>query len=400
MRLSPYGVLLLVETFVLVMCILGFGWSSFLAIMHELGREFGVDVVHITFLQSIFCLSFALTTVPAEVLSRKMDEEVIFGVGALVFGILMVLHRFLMGFTWFLIIFALMGVFASVFLVNLVKFLPRNFPQGKVREFGICGCIFLAYNTGSGISVIVSVPLSVRIGGWRGIFLVYGLISIFFSILFFVMNRIFAHLYGPRMTRKEADGKGKIELAFIRLLIVVMLLLFVLSGVWIGVTTQLPRVLLQCQWTLSEVGMILGALFWSAVVGNLVILFLQRKFVRKIQASTFLGSAAALAMLLMTLPSLHFFIWLGSVIIGFSLGSMEILIGSLILERFPLDFSEVVLGVIVVMLLIMVSVGGALFSILLGLIGMASLDRVYVFPVICSILLMLSVALMFLIPGD
>ena len=87
MKQPHHGLLLLIETFAMIACIMGFAWSSILVFIHDICLEYEIGSVYTAVLQSAFCLSFALATIPAEVIGRKMGERATCSFSAMLVGL-------------------------------------------------------------------------------------------------------------------------------------------------------------------------------------------------------------------------------------------------------------------------------------------------------------------------
>jgi NNP family nitrate/nitrite transporter-like MFS transporter len=307
----------LLNTFLTFTIAFGMGWTYIVMVASEVIKDLGLTIVAWGTLWSAVSLGALLFAIIGGALGDRFGIRPIAGLGIVLMGTLLLLRATATGFATMYVWMFLFGAVLSLTFPNVPKALGMWFPP---EEFGLANGITLAgYGSGAALAGLFSPMLLKLLGGWRGLTLLFGILSIVLGIFWLLTVR----------DRPQAAGSenqvGLIE-AMSQVLKVrdVWLLagcyLFLLGG-YIGFIGYAPTYFATVRgMTPAATGVVISGFLWAAVVGTFLLPTLSdRVGLRKI--FYFPGILANGIFVVLMAYTLGASLWMATLLAGFVAGA-------------------------------------------------------------------------------
>ncbi len=234
----------------------------------DMAREFSLNPTQMGFLFSAFFWSYALFQLVAGALVDRFDVKWVYAIGFLVWSLATVAMGFFSSFAAFFILRLLLGIGESVAYPATSRILAANFPEEK-RGFANA-LVDAGSKLGPALSTLVG-GLVVAHFGWRMLFIVVGLGSLFWLIPWLALVPSQKSLANGEPAAAQGDTNVKLsELLVRREVWGTSLGMFCLGYVWYFLISWLPSYLVEERGFSKEAMAVLGSLpFWAMALTSL-----------------------------------------------------------------------------------------------------------------------------------
>ena len=291
-------------------------WITFAPITGKAASHFAVSDLSIGLLSMSFMIVYILISIPASWVIDTYGIRIAVGIGALLTGIFGMM-RGLVAADYTLVLIAQIGIaIGQPFILNAItKVAARWFPiQERATASGLGT---LAIYVGISIGLALTPYLTIR-SGIRGMLIIYGIISVIATIVFFGFAR--EHPPTPPCSPDQEERSlvldGLKDMLRQKDFVLLMLIFFVGLGVFNSVTTWIEDIVRPRGFSITQAGITGGLMIAGGIIGAVVIPLLSDHYRRRTPFIVLALVGAILGLLGITYVSSYWLLLVSAFILG------------------------------------------------------------------------------------
>jgi MFS family permease len=294
-------------------------WITFAPITGEATKYYGVSDLRIGILSMCFMIVYIVVSIPASWVIDKFGIRIGVGIGAAFTGIFGLVRGFAgTDYNWLLI--AQIGIaIGQPFILNAItKLAARWFPMEERATAAGLGTLAMYLGILLGMTLT---PYLIIGSGIGGMLYIYGIVSIFTSVVFIILIK-----EGPPTAPclPEQEERSLVYDGFKQTLrtkdfIILMIIFFIGLGVFNAVTTWIEDILRPRGFTATQAGITGGLMIVGGIIGALFIPILSDKYKKRTPFIIIALIGATLGLTGITFATTYWLLLTSGAVLGFFL---------------------------------------------------------------------------------
>jgi MFS family permease len=294
-------------------------WITFAPITGDATKYYGVSDLRIGILSMCFMIVYIVVSIPASWVIDKFGIRIGVGIGAAFTGIFGLVRGFAgTDYNWLLI--AQIGIaIGQPFILNAItKLAARWFPMEERATAAGLGTLAMYLGILLGMTLT---PYLIIGSGIGGMLYIYGIVSIFTSVVFIILIK-----EGPPTAPclPEQEERSLVYDGFKQTLrtkdfIILMIIFFIGLGVFNAVTTWIEDILRPRGFTATQAGITGGLMIVGGIIGALFIPILSDKYKKRTPFIIIALIGATLGLTGITFATTYWLLLTSGAVLGFFL---------------------------------------------------------------------------------
>ena len=294
-------------------------WITFAPITGDATKYYGVSDLKIGILSMCFMIVYIVVSIPASWIIDKYGIRIGVGTGAVLTGIFGLLRGFA-GTDYNLLLLSQIGIATGQpFILNAItKLAARWFPMEERATASGLGTLAMYIGILAGMTLT---PYLIIGSGISGMLYIYGIISVFTTVIFLVLikERPPTAPCRPDQEERSLVFDGFRQTLRTKDLILLMTIFFIGLGVFNAVTTWIEDILRPRGFSATQAGITGGLMIIGGIVGALIIPLLSDRYKRRTPFIVIALAGATMGLSGITFATSYWVLLTSGMVLGFFL---------------------------------------------------------------------------------
>jgi nitrate/nitrite transporter NarK len=264
---ATYRWWVLVNTFLIFTIAFGMGWTYIVMLVSQVLQDLGLAMTDWGALWSAISFGTMLSAIVGGALGDRFGIRLSVGLGVVFMGLFLTLRATASSFVTLYAWMFLFGIALAVTFSNVPKALGMWFPQ---EEFGLANGVTQAgYGAGAGLATVLTPLMWERLGGWRSLTYLLGVLTIGLGVLWLCTVRDRSVSVSHADNAQPGLSKALRQVMGVRDVWIVAGCYFLFLGGYIGLIGYAPTYFVNVQgMTAPAAGAVISIVMWVFVLGT------------------------------------------------------------------------------------------------------------------------------------
>jgi len=315
-----YGIRwIMLSVYMLMVAVNQLLWITFAPITGDATKYYGVSDLKIGILSMCFMIVYIVVSIPASWIIDKYGIRIGVGTGAVLTGIFGLLRGFA-GTDYNLLLLSQIGIATGQpFILNAItKLAARWFPMEERATASGLGTLAMYIGILAGMTLT---PYLIIGSGISGMLYIYGIISVFTTVIFLVLikERPPTAPCRPDQEERSLVFDGFRQTLRTKDFILLMTIFFIGLGVFNAVTTWIEDILRPRGFSATQAGITGGLMIIGGIVGALIIPLLSDRYKRRTPFIIIALAGATMGLAGITFATSYWVLLTSGMVLGFFL---------------------------------------------------------------------------------